>query len=168
MVLELTRCCILMQIQQELVSSIRDAEEGLLYLKRARLLSEIDSSVQSVSSHVDAKVEPIYLAEVEGSKLSHEDIEAEPLDATDEVETSEKPGFFVGSKCRFRHTDGHWYHGEVLELDGSSARVSFLHPTSENMMVIIMQLIFSLSSLVSFSQIIVSQLIKFHCYFLLS
>ncbi|XP_057539500.1 zinc finger CCCH domain-containing protein 22 [Amaranthus tricolor] len=125
----------LLSIQQELVSSIRDAEEGLLHLKRARLLSEIDSAVQSVSSHVDAKVEPIYLAEVEGSKLSHEDIEVEHLDATDEVETSEKPGFLVGSKCRFRHTDGHWYHGEVLELDGSFARVSFLHPTSEKMMI---------------------------------
>ncbi|KAF9615805.1 hypothetical protein IFM89_026476 [Coptis chinensis] len=110
----------LSSVHEELLLAIRDAEEGLLHLKRARLLKEADSifSAQTSKSTVeDAVVEP----------LDPENVEVEPL---------EEEGFSVGSKCRFRYTDGSWYNGQIIGLDGSrSARVTFLTPTSENMLV---------------------------------
>lgn len=90
----------------------------------------------SIGSHIDTEVEHINPTELDGSKLLIQDAEVEPLDPTNaEVETLEEQSHFVGLKCRFRHTDGRRYNGEIVELDGSSARVSFLTPTSEKMMI---------------------------------
>lgn len=100
--------------------AIKDAEEGLLHLKRARLLREVDSVVQfsKFTGEDDVKVEP----------LNPNKIEAEPLE--------EQQTYGVGSKCRFRHTNGRWYNGRIFGLDGSGhAKISFLTPTSENMLV---------------------------------
>lgn len=107
------------KVHEELIAAIRDAEEGLLHLKRARLLLEADSVLQV-------------------SKSTIEDVKVEPLDPTDDVEPEplEEQGFVVGSKCRFRHTDGRWYNGQIIGFEGSkSAKISFLTPTSESMLV---------------------------------
>lgn len=89
-----------------------------MHLKRARLLREVDSALDS-SRHTNKVVK----AEI----LDPTDVELEPLD---------EPGYCVGSKCRFRHSDGRWYNGQVIGLDGSNtAKISFLTPTSENMLV---------------------------------
>ncbi|GAB4854700.1 hypothetical protein Ancab_023284 [Ancistrocladus abbreviatus] len=108
----------LLAVHEELVSAINDAEEGLLHLKRARLLQEADSALQT-------------------SKFSGEDVEEQSLDPREvEVEPLKEQSYSVGSKCRFLYTDGHWYNGQVIELDGSySAKVSFLIPTSESMLI---------------------------------
>lgn len=70
-------------------------------------------------------------------KFTVEDVNAEPLDPTDfEAEPLEQQNYNVGSKCRFRYTDGHWYNGVILGLEGlDSAKISFLTPTCENMLV---------------------------------
>ncbi|KAL2897561.1 Zinc finger CCCH domain-containing protein 18 [Bienertia sinuspersici] len=135
--IESNQCCMLAQVQEELISSIKDVEEGIFHLKRTRLLREVDSAMQhSVCSQKDAEFDHNDSAELDGSKLPFEDVEVEPLDPTDvEVETLEEASYVVGSKCRFRHTDGRWYNGQIVELDGSSARVSFLTPTSEKQMM---------------------------------
>lgn len=93
-------------------------EDGLFHLKRARLLRETDVALQSTKSTVeDVKVE----------SLDAPDLQAEPL---------EDPNYSIGSKCRFRHTDGRWYNGVVIGLEENDvAKVSFLTPTSENMLV---------------------------------
>lgn len=106
------------KVHEELVQAIKDAEEGLLHLKRARLLREADSVLRGCDSNA-------------------EDVRVEPLDPTDvEPEPLEDQSFIVGSKCRFRHTDGRWYDGEIVGLDGSnSAKISFLTPTTENLLV---------------------------------
>lgn len=110
------------KVHEELIAAIRDAEEGLLHLKRARLLREADSVLQV-------------------SKSTIEDVKVEPLDPRDDVEAEaaeplEEQGFVVGSKCRFRHTDGRWYNGQIIGLESStSAKISFLTPTSESMLV---------------------------------
>ncbi|KAL6216002.1 hypothetical protein ACLB2K_015428 [Fragaria x ananassa] len=95
-------------LQEEVIQAIKDAEEGLLRLKRARLLREVDSAL-APSHHAskDAK-----------------------------AETLEEPIYSVGSKCRFRHSDGRWYNGQVIGLDASNnANIAFLSPTSENMLI---------------------------------
>lgn len=100
--------------------AIRDAEEGLLHLKRARLLREVDSVVQisEFTGEDEVKVEP----------LDPIKTDAEPLEG--------QQIFGVGSKCRFRHSDGRWYNGQIVGFDGCSyAKISFLTPTSENMLV---------------------------------
>ncbi|XP_048444497.1 LOW QUALITY PROTEIN: zinc finger CCCH domain-containing protein 22 [Pyrus x bretschneideri] len=110
----------LLALHEEIVQAIKDAEEGLLNLKRARLLREADLVLDGLA-HVDEGVK------VETIDLTETDVEPEPL---------EDPSYPVGSKCRFRHTDGRWYNGQVIGLEGSdSAKISFLTPTSENMMI---------------------------------
>ncbi|XP_057478532.1 zinc finger CCCH domain-containing protein 18 [Actinidia eriantha] len=108
----------LVPVYEELVQAIKDAEDGLLGLKRARLMREADSVL-------------------EGSNYIVEDAKVELLDPTqDEAEPLEDQSYSVGSKCRFRHTDGHWYNGLIVGLEGSnSAKISFLTPTSENMLM---------------------------------
>lgn len=57
-------------------------------------------------------------------------MEVEPL------EEEEERSYRVGSKCRFRYSDGRWYDGQVVALNGSdSVKISFLTPTSETMLV---------------------------------
>ncbi|KAJ0984918.1 hypothetical protein J5N97_003274 [Dioscorea zingiberensis] len=110
----------LLAVHEELLSAIRDAEQGLLHLKRFRLLKEADAIFTrqaAVSVIEDVKVEA----------LDPTQIEPEPLEST---------GYSIGSKCRFRHKDGRWYNGSIIsfEADGS-ARISFLTPTSESMLM---------------------------------
>ncbi|CDP18610.1 unnamed protein product [Coffea canephora] len=108
----------LLAVQAELVQAISDVEEGLLHLKRARLLREADFVLQGPKGHVE---------EVKVESLDPNDVEVEPV-----VDQS----YSVGSKCRFRHTDGRWYNGLILGLEGSnSAKISFLTPTSESMLM---------------------------------
>ncbi|KAK4760139.1 hypothetical protein SAY87_023270 [Trapa incisa] len=107
-------------IHEELVVAIRDSEEGLLHLKQARLLREVDSVIQisEFTGEDEAKIEP-----PDSSRT-----DAEPFE--------EQPAYGVGSKCRFRHSDGRWYNGQIIGLDGSGyAKVSFLTPTSDNMLI---------------------------------
>ncbi|KAG4144826.1 hypothetical protein ERO13_D05G063200v2 [Gossypium hirsutum] len=110
----------ILAVHEELVEVIKETEEGLLNLKRARLLREPDSAL-NVSNQ--AAVE-----EVKAEALDPDDVEVEPL--------KEHRSYQVGSKCRFRYSDGRWYDGQVVTLNGSgSAKISFLTPTSENMLI---------------------------------
>lgn len=116
------------QIYEELVQGIKDAEEGLFLLKRARLLREVDATLDG-SGHTDEDVKPQPL---QPEPLEPEPLQPEPL----EPEPLEDPNYSIGSKCRFLHTDGRWYNGQIVGLDNSNvAKISFLTPTSENMMV---------------------------------
>ncbi|PPD68514.1 hypothetical protein GOBAR_DD34607 [Gossypium barbadense] len=111
----------ILAVHEELVEVIKETEEGLLNLKRARLLREADSAL-NVSNQ--AAVE-----EVKAEALGPDDVEVEPL--------KEHRSYQVGSKCRFRYSDGRWYDGQVVTLNGSgSAKISFLTPTSENMLAV--------------------------------
>ena len=109
-----------LKVHEELILAIKDAEEGLLNLKRSRLLREADmifSGQEAESISQDVKVEPLDLRQ-------------------DKSELSESETYSVGSKCRFRYTDGRWYNGQIVELGSpTSARISFLTPTSEGMTV---------------------------------
>lgn len=111
-----------MKMKEELSASIKAAEHSLFQLKRARLLQEVDAMARA--SEV---VVPISNT---GEIPSLIPDEREP-------EQQQEPTFPVGSKCRFRHTNGSWYNGKVFAVDEESAvaRVSFLSPTSENMQV---------------------------------
>ncbi|KAJ0089837.1 hypothetical protein Patl1_12616 [Pistacia atlantica] len=108
----------LLEVHKEVVQAIKDAEEGLLQLKRARLLREADYVLYgSNPATEDVKVEP----------LDPFDVEPEPL-----VDTT----YTVGSRCRFRYNDGRWYDGQIVGLeDSDSAKISFLTPTSEDMLI---------------------------------
>ncbi|XP_020587970.1 zinc finger CCCH domain-containing protein 18 [Phalaenopsis equestris] len=110
----------LIGVLEELQMAIKDAEEGLLHLKRSRLLKEADA---------------IFGQEFES--LEEEDVKVEPLDSKHSfLEPSESGTYSIGSKCRFRHSDGRWYNGHIVALDGgNTARISFLNPTSESMLM---------------------------------
>ncbi|PKA49402.1 Zinc finger CCCH domain-containing protein 18 [Apostasia shenzhenica] len=110
----------LIAVREELQLAIKDAEEGLLHLKRSRLLKEADS---------------IFLSQEPESLI--EDIKVEPLDAKQgSPEPLEPETYLVGSKCRFRHTDGRWYNGQIVALESANAaRISFLTPTAESMLM---------------------------------
>ncbi|CAN8315030.1 unnamed protein product [Cochlearia groenlandica] len=102
----------LLSVHEELVGAIKEAEEGLLHLKRARLLLEADIVLHGLSHGVGVKANELEPAKAEYEK----DID--------------------GSKCRFRHTDGRWYNGRIIGFEGSdSAKITFLTPTSESMMM---------------------------------
>lgn len=99
---------IIVKVHEELVQAIKDSEDGLLELKRARLLREVDSIARGVSDD-----------------SAREEVKPEPLGQNTETELLEE-GFSAGSKCRFRHRDGRWYDGRVLGIeDGSSASLIF-------------------------------------------
>lgn len=108
------------KLHEELSGAIKEAEEGLLHLKRARLLQEADIVLHGLSHAA-------------GVKAEHQD----PLANELELEKSEEENKDLdGSRCRFRHTDGRWYNGRVIGVEGSdSAKITFLSPTSESMMV---------------------------------
>ncbi|KAL6001939.1 hypothetical protein ACLOJK_040503 [Asimina triloba] len=106
-------------VREELVQAIKDAEEGLLHLKRSRLLLATDSLLSS--QEPQPTIQDVELVPLEPSH-----VEAEPLVLK---------SLAIGSKCRFRHMDGRWYNGHIIGLEGnSSARISFLMPTSGNML----------------------------------
>ncbi|KAL9239812.1 hypothetical protein vseg_014096 [Gypsophila vaccaria] len=127
----------LLSVEEELISCIKDAEEGLLGLKRARLLREADAMQGFTHSIKGVGTEPTDSTELHTTISPSEDIREELIDPTGvELETLEESRFSVGSKCRFRHTDGRWYDGQIVELDDScSATVSFLTPMSKNTMM---------------------------------
>ncbi|KAJ8767400.1 hypothetical protein K2173_017444 [Erythroxylum novogranatense] len=107
----------LLSVQEELVQAIKDAEDGLLHLKRARLLREVDAGLHDSNS-------------------TAQNVKVEPLDQTDfKPEPLEEQSYSVGSKCRFRYIDGLWYNGEVVRFeDSDTAKISFLTPTAEKML----------------------------------
>ncbi|KAK3001295.1 hypothetical protein RJ639_022212 [Escallonia herrerae] len=106
------------KIREELVQAIEDAEESLLHLKRARLLQVADLVLQR-------------------SNCTAEAVRMEPLDPTYcKAEGLEDHCYSVGSKWRFRHTDGRWYEGLIVGLEGpNAAKIAFLTPTSESMVM---------------------------------
>ncbi|KAH0912716.1 hypothetical protein HID58_036037 [Brassica napus] len=108
----------LLSVHEELVGAIKDAEEGLFQLKRARLLQEADIVLHGLNNNA-AAVKPEYT-----DPANELELEPERKDLDD------------GSKCRFRHTDGRWYNGRIIGFEGSDyAKISFLTPTSESMMM---------------------------------
>ncbi|KAJ0233286.1 Zinc finger CCCH domain-containing protein 22 [Hirschfeldia incana] len=103
----------LLSVHEELVGAIKEAEEGLFHLKRARLLQEADIVLHGLNNAAAG-------------------VKAEDTNPSNELEPERKDG----SKCRFRHTDGRWYNGRIIGFEGSdSAKISFLTPTSESMMM---------------------------------
>lgn len=127
----------ILEVHAELLQAIKDAEEGLFVLKRARLLQEVDFSLQMAKDGAKG---------VNQDSLASKDVEVEPLEEAEDVnqdlldskEAEAEPlkEYSVGSKCRFRHSDGRWYDGLVVAMEGSNgAKVSFLTPTSENQLI---------------------------------
>ncbi|CAM6101763.1 unnamed protein product [Calypogeia fissa] len=112
----------LLQMKEDLKVSIKAAEHSLFQLKRARLLQEVDAMTRASEVAVPSS----NASETQSLKPG----EREP-------EQQQEPSFSIGSKCRFRHTNGSWYNGEVLsvEVESGLARVSFLSPTAENMQI---------------------------------
>lgn len=121
---------LLLKVHEELVVAIRDAEEGLLCLKQARLMREAvtilakqftGSIIQDGSIDQDVPVEPLNPS-ILMLRFRYTDLEMKR--------------FAMGSKCRFRYTDGRWYNGFVIsQNDADSVKVSFLMPTTERMLV---------------------------------
>ncbi|XP_024359042.1 zinc finger CCCH domain-containing protein 18 [Physcomitrium patens] len=112
----------LIMIREELQQAVKGAEESLLHLKRARLLREVDAMTQRQESPS------------EGGQIEVADELPQSVSRSDMGDVVPPQPFSVGSKCRFRHSDGRWYNGCILGMeDDSVARVAFLHPTSEKL-----------------------------------
>ncbi|KAI5057269.1 hypothetical protein GOP47_0027284 [Adiantum capillus-veneris] len=105
----------LLEVHEELSAALKSAEESLLQLKRSRLLREIDLvlDVKATNSTI---------------------VQSAPRAVSNDHGVVVDSSFSVGSKCRFRHANGRWYYGQILEADCQGfARVSFLTPTTEKM-----------------------------------
>lgn len=112
------------KVHGELLQAVKGLEESLLHLKRARLFREVDAMAQQ---EVAA---PVILS----NEVTDNSIPSVPN--SDPVDLNLPESFSVGSKCRFRHTDGRWYNGSIVNMESDYiARVSFLHPTSDKMKV---------------------------------
>nr|XP_043629543.1 zinc finger CCCH domain-containing protein 22 [Erigeron canadensis] len=126
----------ILEVHAELLQSIKDAEEGLFVLKRARLLKEVDILQMKNDGGNRENQDPIDSKDVKVEPLKEaEDVNQDILDSKQtEVETLKE--YSVGSKCRFRHSDGRWYDGLIVSMEGrNGAKVSFLTPTSENQLI---------------------------------
>ncbi|OEL30717.1 Zinc finger CCCH domain-containing protein 18 [Dichanthelium oligosanthes] len=99
----------LLEVHEELLAAIKDAEEGLLDLKHSRLMKQIDDIFPTEEPASQAP-------EVAAEPLDPDDVEPEPLVSHD---------FSVGSKCRFRHNNGRWYNGCIIGFEGSSDMCKF-------------------------------------------
>ena len=87
-------------------------------MKRSRLLKELD------------KITSVY----ESDSLTGDQKNDNPVENA--VTHQELNDLSVGSRCRFRYSDGRWYNGFVEGFEGAgSVRISFLNPTSEKMLV---------------------------------
>ncbi|XP_076936019.1 zinc finger CCCH domain-containing protein 22-like [Bidens hawaiensis] len=126
----------ILEVHAELLQAIKDAEEGLFVLKRARLLQEVDMSLQMAKNEGNGTNQDSFdpkNVKVEPLKES-DDVNQDPLDP--KQAESESESFSVGSKCRFHHSDGRWYDGLIVAFEDSNcAKVSFLTPTSENQLI---------------------------------
>lgn len=127
----------ILEVHAELVQAIKDAEEGLFILKRARLLQEVDISLQLAKDNANGVTqEPLGSKDIKVEPSNEaKDVDQDSVDPKEtELESLEE--FSVGSKCRFRHSDGRWYDGLIVAMEDSNrAKVSFLHPTSENQLI---------------------------------
>ncbi|KAJ7541391.1 hypothetical protein O6H91_10G057500 [Diphasiastrum complanatum] len=118
----------LLSVREELLLAVKGGEESLLHLKRSRLLREIDLLSQS---HVATGIKE----HVEDTAVNIT-FDTNQVPSNDELHILESEDFFVGSKCRFRYTNGRWYNGEVIAIEEDGvARLSFLTPTDERMQI---------------------------------
>lgn len=102
----------LLEVHEELSAALKSAEESLLQLKRSRLLHEIDLVLDAKTTESSVGSKPV----------------------SDDLSVRAESSLLAGSKCRFRHANGRWYYGQILEADREGfARVSFLTPTTEKM-----------------------------------
>ncbi|XP_023734638.1 zinc finger CCCH domain-containing protein 18 [Lactuca sativa] len=114
----------ILEVHAELLQAIKDAEEGLFVLKRARLLQEVDILQKTKEGDKGLNQNPV--------DSKHKEVEADDTNQSKEVEVE----YSIGSKCRFRHSDGRWYNGLIVALEGcNDAKVCFLTPTSENQLM---------------------------------
>ncbi|KAI3690120.1 hypothetical protein L2E82_48095 [Cichorium intybus] len=126
----------ILEVHEELLQAIKDAEEGLFVLKRARLLQEVDFLQMKKDGDKGVNQDPLDSKDIKVEPMKEtNDVSQDSLDSK-EAEVEPMKEYSVGSKCRFRHSDGRWYDGLIVALEGSNdAKVSFLTPTSENQLI---------------------------------
>ena len=129
-------CFLIVKVHHELSTALKSAEESLLQLKRNRLLHEIDDvlNARANESAKNAKgTSEVLGVEITETTENREELKSPPSEALaiDSI-------FMVGSKCRFRYSDGRWYNGHIMGLENKGlARISFLTPTTEKMQVLL-------------------------------
>ncbi|KAK3272422.1 hypothetical protein CYMTET_19281 [Cymbomonas tetramitiformis] len=111
-------------LREELLTAVEGAKAALLEIKQARLLSMLDGigAATAAASSVD-KGQPATEAAAEEQE---------------EVFELRKRWQAPGVDCRFRHTDGRWYHGTIMELQteaggSESAVVAYARPSQRSM-----------------------------------
>lgn len=127
-----------------MVQAIKHAKEAIFELKRARLLREADTMLSNATNSLEElKVEPLSSGDVKPQIVDLTDVTPEIIDLSDTKPEPSDEGrqWCIGSKCRFQYNDHRWYDGEIVGLEGNDcAKIAFLVPTSENMMVSLIKL----------------------------
>ena len=154
-------------MMEDLSEAVKVAEAGLLHLKRTRLLKEIALAQSGQNEPAStANVARTYNKEDEDAAEPEASRPDQPLQSSSSKglvqEHRDRAGhegglptdWREGDCCRFKHTDGRWYTGNIVTLEGlphvsdrqddhlagqtrhhCRAIVSFAHPRVESMQV---------------------------------
>eukprot|EP00850_Spirogloea_muscicola_P008315 SM000044S15962 [mRNA] locus=s44:187504:190269:- [translate_table: standard] len=130
----------LQEVLEELRSALQASEEGLGKLRQVQGVRR--PAGQEGKTRIPHDLSRSHQSTDDDRRCDLDRIASHALTSTSGERVGEGSQRPLSSNCRFRHTDGRWYFGQRIDEGGQvamqgprKARVTFLHPTTEAMLV---------------------------------